>query len=433
MKKCLSMLLALILLFSCSLSLAEDMIFISQETERLPGPMAAAVLNGKAGVPASNTIFYTGSIDPPSGLKAATVNTRVHLSWQPASAADLYGIYEKVNGKWTYLDVTTSTLWNFTAKAGKHTYGVSSIWRIGNNFYESAYVVKVDVTVKKNSDKPGTNSKVYTVNLKGTKDKTLNLTLRDDYFLQIKTDALTWITDSSLAFITPPMNASTYFTSLGKSSCINLSRHAVGKKVQLLVSTYNHKTRKVDGKTCYAIGAKRAYFTLNITLTGSTFSAKYTLSKSKATLVIGKSLTLKPTNDLVSSAEKFTWTSSDKKIATVSSTGVVKALKKGTVTITCKRADGKKATCRITVDPPKPTKVTLDRTGTVTLKQGKTLKLNAKLAPTKAESKLTWTSSNKKIATVTSKGAVKGIKKGTVTVTVKTENGLTAKVKIKVN
>ena len=46
--------------------------------------------------------------------------------------------------------------------------------------------------------------------------------------------------------------------------------------------------------------------------------------------------------------------------------------------------------------------------------------------------KLTYTSSNKKIATVTSSGKVWGKKKGTVTITVKTDNLLTAKCRVTV-
>ena len=47
--------------------------------------------------------------------------------------------------------------------------------------------------------------------------------------------------------------------------------------------------------------------------------------------------------------DKVTWNSSDKKVATVDKNGKVKALKKGTATITVKTASGKKATCKITV------------------------------------------------------------------------------------
>jgi uncharacterized protein YjdB len=46
---------------------------------------------------------------------------------------------------------------------------------------------------------------------------------------------------------------------------------------------------------------------------------------------------------------KYTWISSDPSIATVGSKGVVKGVKEGTVTITVRTANGKKATTEVTV------------------------------------------------------------------------------------
>jgi uncharacterized protein YjdB len=66
------------------------------------------------------------------------------------------------------------------------------------------------------------------------------------------------------------------------------------------------------------------------------------------------------------------------------------------------------------------------------VKAGKKITLKTKLTPAKAKTTLTWSSSNKKIATVTQKGVVKGIRKGTVTITVKTANGKKATVKVTV-
>ena len=68
------------------------------------------------------------------------------------------------------------------------------------------------------------------------------------------------------------------------------------------------------------------------------------LNKTKATLYIGQSVQLKVKN----TKKTVTWTSSDKKIATVDKTGNVKAKKAGTVTITAK-AGTKKLTCKVTV------------------------------------------------------------------------------------
>ena len=53
-------------------------------------------------------------------------------------------------------------------------------------------------------------------------------------------------------------------------------------------------------------------------------------------------------------ANLFTWTGSNKKVASVDANGKVKALKAGTATITGTAADGskKKVTCKITVKQP---------------------------------------------------------------------------------
>ena len=48
-----------------------------------------------------------------------------------------------------------------------------------------------------------------------------------------------------------------------------------------------------------------------------------------------------------------------------------------------------------------------------------TLKLAAAVSPVTSKQKVTYSSSNKKVATVTSKGVIKAKKKGKVTITVK--------------
>lgn len=55
----------------------------------------------------------------------------------------------------------------------------------------------------------------------------------------------------------------------------------------------------------------------------------------------------------------------------------------------------------------------------VTVRKGKTLTLKPVIAPITSQSKVTYSSSNKSVATVTSKGVIKGVKKGTAKITVK--------------
>lgn len=119
------------------------------------------------------------------------------------------------------------------------------------------------------------------------------------------------------------------------------------------------------------------------------------------------------------------WTSSNKKIATVSATGLIKAKKKGTATITATTKDGGfKAEVKVTVtDPVKVTGVKLNKKSK-TLKKGKSYTLKATIKPKKATVKdVTFSSDNKKVAKVDKDGKVTAVGKGTATITVKTRDG----------
>ena len=148
-----------------------------------------------------------------------------------------------------------------------------------------------------------------------------------------------------------------------------------------------------------------------------------TLNKKTVTVYKGKTTTLKA-NVTGADALKVTFTSSNPKVAAVNkTTGKVTAKAKGTAVITAKCGDVK-ATCKVTVKNPT---LTLNKTA-VSVKAGKTTKITAKAAPS---GKVTYKSNNKKIATVSSNGTIKGIKKGTAKITV-TCNGVTKTVKVTV-
>ncbi|WP_236354695.1 Ig-like domain-containing protein [Konateibacter massiliensis] len=131
-------------------------------------------------------------------------------------------------------------------------------------------------------------------------------------------------------------------------------------------------------------------------------AAKVKLSKTKATLIKGQTLTLKVNN----TSKKVTWSSSNKSIAAVNKSGKISAKKAGTATITAK-VSGKKYTCKITVEQPKISQSTLS------VEKGKT----ATLSVTGNTQKVKWSTSNKAIATVSSKGVVTGKKLGKAKIT----------------
>ena len=142
--------------------------------------------------------------------------------------------------------------------------------------------------------------------------------------------------------------------------------------------------------------------------------AKVKLSKTKAAIEKGKTLTLKATitpSDLPD--KSLTWESSNTNVASVTSAGKVMGVNAGTATITCtSNSTGVKATCKVTVGY-----VELDKTE-ATIMKGKTTTLSATVYPSSLTDKsVTWESSNTKIATVTSAGKVKGVKAGSATIT----------------
>lgn len=100
-----------------------------------------------------------------------------------------------------------------------------------------------------------------------------------------------------------------------------------------------------------------------------------------------------------------------------------------------KTTEGKKDDTKPAEKPDKKTvkakKVVVNKKSIV-LKKGKKVKLKAKLKPANATEKVTFKSSNKKVAKVTKKGVVKAVKKGKCKITVKTASGKKAVVKVTV-
>ena len=104
---------------------------------------------------------------------------------------------------------------------------------------------------------------------------------------------------------------------------------------------------------------------------------------------------------------------------------MVKGIKNGTANITVTTSDGKKtAVCKVTVvNPVRVKSVKLNKTR-ASVARGYTITLKPTINPSNATNKaVSWKSSNTKIATVSSKGVVKGIKKGTVNIIVTTADG----------
>lgn len=150
------------------------------------------------------------------------------------------------------------------------------------------------------------------------------------------------------------------------------------------------------------------------------------LSESNASLEPGQTLQL-TANVIPDDAENKTleWSSSNDKVAMVSSTGKVVALTEGQAVITAKVKDGGNvsASCTISVTAVKVKSITLDY-ASYALTEGECITLNATLLPANAANKtVAWSSSDDSILMVNSYGTVFCLKDGTATITASTTDG----------
>lgn len=174
---------------------------------------------------------------------------------------------------------------------------------------------------------------------------------------------------------------------------------------RVTVTLASGKTARVTVKV-----QKTAVRTKAIYLVGDT---KYTVNKGKK---LDLAAVMQPMVYPITSLQEIKYSSSNKKVATVSSSGVVTAKAAGTARITIKSGSVKEVVT-ITVPKTKTTSIT-GVPSALTLKKGKIYTLKVKVKPSSSDYPVTYKTSNKKVAAVTSKGKIQGIKKGKAVITV---------------
>ena len=166
---------------------------------------------------------------------------------------------------------------------------------------------------------------------------------------------------------------------------------------------------------------------------GSSLTPTIKLNATSIKLKVKQSTTKVQVSGLAAGDRVQSWTTSNKKVATVTSRGKITAKKTGKARIIITLASGKKAVVNVTVQKTavKTTKISgLKRS--VVLKRRQKLTLKPVISPITSVEKVTYKTSNKKVATVNSRGVITAKKKGTAKITVKSgKKTYTVTVKVK--
>ena len=157
---------------------------------------------------------------------------------------------------------------------------------------------------------------------------------------------------------------------------------------------------------------------------GTALKAAATVNASSVKLKVKQSTSGLKVTGLAKGDSVKTWKSTNTKIFTVkgSENGTCKltAKKAGTAKLQITLASGLKKTVTVKVQKSnvKTTKVSVSSKN-VSVKKGKKVTLKPVVTPFTSKQKVTYTSSNKKVATVSAKGVITGKKKGTAKITIK--------------
>lgn len=294
----------------------------------------------------------------------------------------------------------------------------------------SSNVAAVSITGDK--IKAGTKGQMATLTLKaGTTTKTIKVYTTDETG-KIPTQAV--VLNKTFVTLNPGKTEQLKITYLPDyaTASIGTVKWTSSNEAVVTVDAAGKLTAKTAGKAIITAVTSDGNVMYCIVTVENIKVSKITIATTTSNkIATGKKVTLKATVTPSNAYNKgVTWKSSNTKVATVSSSGVVTTKKKMggktvTITATAKDGSGKKATYKIYVMKGVVKKVKI--TGVKSVKAGKKLKLKGTVtASSGANRTLRWSSSNTKYAKVSSTGKVttyKAGKKKSVKITAKALDG----------
>lgn len=210
-------------------------------------------------------------------------------------------------------------------------------------------------------------------------------------------------------------------TSNSRILSVNSSGKIKGKRVGYAKITAITKDRIHDKAVCYVRVIQRA--------------KSIGLNTDYMVVYVGRSKTLtarfKPSNATI---KKVKWTSGNSKIARVTGSGKVRGISEGDTYVTATATDGsgKKAKCYVKVLEAVPATNIVVAQKDMTMKRGDSAKLSFTVLPSDTSDGLKFSSNNKRVATVNSKGVVHAVGTGDAEITILTTSGITSTVNVNV-
>lgn len=208
-----------------------------------------------------------------------------------------------------------------------------------------------------------------------------------------------------------PSNASNQSLSWSSSNTNVATVNSSGAVSALEVGTTTVTATTNDGSNLSA--------TCNITVLPAQATG-IELDQTSVRLEQGRAIKLYATVSPTTISQEVAWTSSNTSVATVNNNGIVMALELGNATITATTKDGSNlsASCEVTVVPESAWEINLNETA-VNLHFGEASQLVATVTPVEAIQDVSWTSSDKGVATVDENGLIlaRGLGQATITAT----------------
>ena len=349
-------------------------------------------------------VVYTATVKDPNGSDEYEYTDTKKVKTTNALGHD-YG--EPTFGEWTEKDGKMTCEATFTCKNdANHVETVSC--EVTSEGKDATYTEAGSVTYTAKATVP-----------EGTKT----------YINPVKKEVKVAQKDSKAKFAKTSYNL--YSTQSGKVSLVS------DYKQDGIVSIKSSNPSKVSVNTAGVIKAgvvkgKAVKVTITaVVKSGKTIKTVVTVAPTKITLnATSVPLQLKKSTSVIKVAKATlpgdqiaSWSTSNKKVVTVSKSGKITAKKVGTAVVTITMKSGATAKCKVKVQKAavKLTKIAVNsKKVNLNLKKGpKTYKLTATKAPITVVNKVTFTTSNKKVAVVSKSGKITAKKAGKAVITVK--------------